>query len=97
MTAALKVLNPGTCATIQDLGRFGQNHLGLTTGGSHDPYAFKLANALASFSTATLQFPPFYPFALSYEPQTIVFAVYMRVPPLLFFHETYNALTSSTH
>ena len=56
-----------------------------------------LANALASFSTATLQFPPFYPFALSYEPQTIVFAVYMRVPPLLFFPETYNALTSSTH
>ena len=46
MTAALKVLNPGTCSTIQDLGRFGQNHLGLTTGGSHDPYAFKLANAL---------------------------------------------------
>ncbi|KPV97278.1 KipI antagonist [Pseudoalteromonas sp. P1-9] len=46
MTSVLKVINPGLYCCVQDLGRFGQNHLGLTTGGCHDPYAFKIANAL---------------------------------------------------
>ena len=46
MTSVLKVTHPGLYCCVQDLGRFGQNHLGLTTGGCHDQYAFKVANAL---------------------------------------------------
>jgi biotin-dependent carboxylase-like uncharacterized protein len=46
ISAILKIINAGGLVTFQDLGRFGHNHLGLTTGGTHDPYAFQIANAL---------------------------------------------------
>lgn len=43
---AFNVLKPGMLALIQDLGRFGYQHLGLTTGGPMDEPAFRWANAL---------------------------------------------------
>lgn len=47
--------NPGLLSLLTDCGRFGQAHLGLTTGGPMDPFAFTLANALvANNNNATL-------------------------------------------
>jgi biotin-dependent carboxylase-like uncharacterized protein len=40
------VETPGLLSLVTDCGRFGQAHLGLTTGGPMDPFAFRLANAL---------------------------------------------------
>ena len=44
--SGFKVVQPGILSLIQDAGRFGQHHLGLTTGGPLDPFAFKWANRL---------------------------------------------------
>lgn len=44
----LRVRQPGLMTLIQDSGRFGQHHLGLTTGGPLDAEAFYWANRLCS-------------------------------------------------
>ncbi|QCG89629.1 biotin-dependent carboxyltransferase family protein [Azospirillum sp. TSH100] len=46
MTAFLTVVRPGLFATIQDLGRFGFQELGMPVAGALDPVALRLANAL---------------------------------------------------
>ena len=47
MTApCLTVIRPGLFATIQDLGRFGYQELGMPVAGAVDPLALRLANAL---------------------------------------------------
>lgn len=46
MSAALKVLQPGLCTTVQDLGRVGYQALGVPVAGALDPVALRLANAL---------------------------------------------------
>ena len=46
MLTGLRVRQPGLMTLIQDAGRFGQHHLGLTTGGPLDPDAFYWANRL---------------------------------------------------
>ncbi|CBS89437.1 biotin-dependent carboxyltransferase family protein [Azospirillum lipoferum] len=46
LTAALTVVRPGLFATIQDLGRFGFQELGMPVAGALDPVALRLANAL---------------------------------------------------
>jgi biotin-dependent carboxylase-like uncharacterized protein len=43
---SLRILNSGILSLLQDLGRFGQHSLGLTTGGPMDPLAFRWANKL---------------------------------------------------
>ncbi|MFC5309504.1 biotin-dependent carboxyltransferase family protein [Azospirillum picis] len=43
----LTVVRPGLFATIQDLGRFGYQELGMPVAGALDPLALRLANALA--------------------------------------------------
>lgn len=43
---AFKVLRPGVLTLVQDSGRIGYQHLGLTTGGPMDEIAFRLANWL---------------------------------------------------
>ncbi len=43
---ALAVLEPGLFTTIQDLGRFGFQELGMPVAGALDPLALRLANAL---------------------------------------------------
>lgn len=43
---AFKVIKPGMLALIQDLGRHGYQHLGVTTGGPMDELAFRWGNAL---------------------------------------------------
>lgn len=45
-SASFTVVKPGVLTTIQDLGRFQQAHLGITTGGPADKEAFCLANRL---------------------------------------------------
>lgn len=47
------VISPGLLCTYQDLGRFGQGHLGLTTGGPADKQAFLWANRLVDNPTNT--------------------------------------------
>ncbi|SOD72671.1 biotin-dependent carboxylase-like uncharacterized protein [Jatrophihabitans sp. GAS493] len=42
----LRVLHPGPLATIQDLGRFGYAHLGVSTSGAADSASLQLANRL---------------------------------------------------
>ncbi|MBL9009361.1 MAG: 5-oxoprolinase subunit PxpB [Myxococcales bacterium] len=44
--AALHVLSPGPLTTVQDLGRPGFAHLGISAGGAADPIALRLANRL---------------------------------------------------
>ncbi len=46
MSAFLTVVRPGLFATIQDLGRFGYQELGMPVAGALDPVALRLANAL---------------------------------------------------
>ena len=43
---AVLVERPGMFTTVQDLGRFGWQHLGIVPGGAMDPPALRLANAL---------------------------------------------------
>lgn len=43
---SFKVLKPGLLTTLQDLGRKGFQHLGITEGGPMDEHAFRWANAL---------------------------------------------------
>lgn len=43
---AFKVIKPGMLALLQDLGRHGYQHLGITTGGPMDELAFRWGNAL---------------------------------------------------
>ncbi|GGD51473.1 biotin-dependent carboxyltransferase family protein [Lacimicrobium alkaliphilum] len=47
----LVIENPGLLSLLTDQGRFGKAHLGLTTGGPMDPFAFNLANALVGNSS----------------------------------------------
>lgn len=42
----MKVIKPGLLTTVQDLGRFGLQHLGVVPCGAMDPVALELANAL---------------------------------------------------
>jgi antagonist of KipI len=44
--AGLEVVRPGMLSTLQDLGRFGQQQLGVVPGGAMDTVAHRLANAL---------------------------------------------------
>ncbi|KAA0685844.1 biotin-dependent carboxyltransferase family protein [Azospirillum brasilense] len=46
LTPCLTVVRPGLFATIQDLGRFGHQELGMPVAGALDPIALRLANAL---------------------------------------------------
>ncbi len=43
---ALTIIHPGMLTLVQDLGRYGQAHLGLTSGGPADKLAFLWANRL---------------------------------------------------
>jgi allophanate hydrolase subunit 2 len=43
---AFKVLKPGMLTLLQDLGRHGYQHLGVTSGGPMDEVAFRWGNAL---------------------------------------------------
>ncbi|OGA79120.1 MAG: hypothetical protein A3G81_00195 [Betaproteobacteria bacterium RIFCSPLOWO2_12_FULL_65_14] len=43
---SVRVLRPGLLTTLQDLGRHGLQHVGLSPGGAMDPVALSLANAL---------------------------------------------------
>ncbi|WP_088330036.1 biotin-dependent carboxyltransferase family protein [Lacimicrobium sp. SS2-24] len=49
--SGIVIENPGMLALLTDQGRMGQAHLGLTTGGPMDPFAFTLANALVGNPT----------------------------------------------
>jgi antagonist of KipI len=42
--ASIKVLSPGMMTTIQDLGRFGYQRLGISPAGAMDSYSLRLAN-----------------------------------------------------
>ncbi len=54
---AIEVVKPGMLSTLQDLGRRGQQHLGIVPGGAMDTVAHRLANALVGNSQdeATLE------------------------------------------
>jgi antagonist of KipI len=43
----LEILEPGALTTVQDLGRFGYQRLGIPTAGAMDPFALMAANVLA--------------------------------------------------
>ncbi len=57
MTAMLRIIHPGACTTVQDLGRRHQAHLGVPLSGAMDDYAHAIANWLVgnSASAATLE------------------------------------------
>jgi antagonist of KipI len=57
MSATLAVLSAGLHTTVQDLGRWGHQALGVPVAGAMDPYAHRLANALVgnSHEAATLE------------------------------------------
>ena len=43
---SLRVVRPGSLTSVQDLGRYGLQHLGIVPGGAMDPVAHRVANAL---------------------------------------------------
>ena len=53
MTGALSVIVPGIHATVQDLGRFGFQALGVPVSGALDSIALRLVNALVGNAPAT--------------------------------------------
>lgn len=57
MSACVEVLSPGLQTTVQDLGRWGHQAVGVAVSGPMDPFAHRLANALAGNpkSAATLE------------------------------------------
>ena len=57
MNTVLRVLKPGGCSTIQDLGRQGQARLGVPRSGAMDDYSHRIANWLCGnpASSATLE------------------------------------------
>ncbi len=57
MSGTLTVLAPGLQTTVQDLGRWGHQAIGVPVAGPMDPYAHRLANALVGNprSAATLE------------------------------------------
>ena len=58
MTAAIKVVVAGTHTTLQDLGRFGHQALGVPVAGALDPVSLRLVNAVLGNGqqTAALEF-----------------------------------------
>lgn len=50
---SLRIIRPGVLALIQDAGRLGQHHLGMTTGGPLDPLAMRWANRLVHNPTTS--------------------------------------------
>lgn len=46
MNEVLRIVDPGACSTVQDLGRRGQAHLGVPVSGAMDEYAHSIANWL---------------------------------------------------
>src|SRR6202040_1193881 len=54
---ALRVQDPGLMTTVQDLGRYGYSHLGISPGGAADSLAMRLANLLVgnAENAATLE------------------------------------------
>ncbi|MDX2319608.1 MAG: biotin-dependent carboxyltransferase family protein [Moritella sp.] len=50
-TSAFKIIKPGIYSLIQDLGRFGYQHLGITPGGPADLHAYLWANKVLSNSS----------------------------------------------
>ena len=42
----IQVVKPGLFTTVQDLGRYGYAHLGISPGGAADPLSFRIANLL---------------------------------------------------
>ena len=48
MTCVFEVIDPGFRCLIQDSGRVGYHHLGVTTGGAMDQESFELANTLCN-------------------------------------------------
>jgi antagonist of KipI len=46
MTAAMRVLSPGLLTTVQDLGRFGYAHLGVSASGPADSLSARISNRL---------------------------------------------------
>jgi biotin-dependent carboxylase-like uncharacterized protein len=46
MTPGLKILSPGLHTTVQDLGRFGYQNIGVPVSGALDGFGLRLANAL---------------------------------------------------
>ena len=43
---SIRIIKKGSLDAIQDLGRFGYQHLGIPPGGALDPWALQLANGL---------------------------------------------------
>src|ERR1700719_5175430 len=43
---SLRVQDPGLLTTVQDLGRYGYSHLGISSGGAADSLAMRISNLL---------------------------------------------------
>ena len=54
---SLRILKAGILDTFQDMGRYGYQYLGINPNGAMDPYAVRIANALAgnSFNEAVIE------------------------------------------
>ncbi len=52
MSSGLRILAPGLLTTVQDSGRWGHQSIGVSVSGPMDPFAHRLANALAGNARA---------------------------------------------
>src|SRR6185437_8137989 len=46
----IHVISPGPLTTVQDIGRYGYSHLGISPGGAADRLSFRIGNLLAGNS-----------------------------------------------
>ena len=43
---SIKVLKPGVQTTVQDIGRYGYSHFGISSSGPADEFSFRLGNII---------------------------------------------------
>ena len=81
---SLRIIKAGLFDSIQDDGRFGQQHLGINPGGWMDPYSAQLANALLGKDlTAPLLEMTFPAATIQFEKATIICLTGARFSPLV--------------
>lgn len=81
---SLRIIKTGLFDTIQDMGRYGYQHLGINPGGSMDRYAAQVANALlgkeADCAVIELHFPAA---RILFEADTVICITGADMTPLL--------------
>jgi antagonist of KipI len=70
---SIRIIKKGSLDSIQDLGRFGYQHLGIPPGGALDPWALQLANGLVGNAPSEAGLELFFPApTLQFEKDAVI-------------------------